>query len=61
VYDDFDPQNVRWSTENIKMEEVDRGYISKRRREVWESYMKDKIDITKYETQNIVTDYDRDE
>ena len=61
MYDDFDPQNVRWSTENIKMEEVDRGYISKRRREVWESYMKDKIDITKYETQNIVTDYDRDE
>ncbi len=60
LYDDFDPQDIRWSSENIRMDEVDRGYISKRRREVWESYMKDKIDITKYETQNIVTDYDRD-
>ena len=60
LYDDFDPQNIRWSTENIKMSEVERGYISRRRREVWETYMKDKIDITKYETQNIVTDYDKD-
>ena len=60
LHEDFDPQNIRWSSENIQMDDVDRGYISKRRREVWESYMKDKIDITKYETQNIVTDYDRD-
>jgi anaerobic magnesium-protoporphyrin IX monomethyl ester cyclase len=60
LYDDFDPQDIRWSSENIRMDEVDRGYISKRRREVWKSYMKDKIDITKYETQNIITDYDRD-
>ena len=60
LHDDFDPQNIRWSSENIRMDDVDRGYISKRRREVWESYMKDRIDITKYETQNIVTDYDRD-
>jgi magnesium-protoporphyrin IX monomethyl ester (oxidative) cyclase len=60
LHDDFDPQNIRWSQENIRMDGVERGYLQKRRREVWESYMKDRIDITKYETQNIVTDYDKD-
>lgn len=60
LHDDFDPQNIRWSSENIKMPEVERGYISSRRREVWQEYMKDRIDIAKYETQNIMTVYDRD-
>ena len=48
-YPDFDPQNIRWSAENIKLEEVERGYIGKRRREVWIEYMKSRIDIEKYE------------
>ncbi len=49
LYPDFDPQNIRWSAENIKLEEVERGYIGKRRREVWVEYMKNRIDIEKYE------------
>jgi hypothetical protein len=46
---DFDPQDIRWSAENIKLEEVERGYIGKKRREVWVEYMKNRIDIEKYE------------
>ena len=49
LYPDFDPQNIRWSAENIKLEEVERGYLGKRRREVWVEYMKNRIDIEKYE------------
>ncbi len=56
LHDDFDVQNIRWSNENIKFDEVDRGYISRRRREVWESYMKGRIDIEEYEQQNITTE-----
>lgn len=48
-YPDFDPQDIRWSAENIKLEEVERGYIGKKRREVWVEYMKNRIDIEKYE------------
>lgn len=55
LYDDFDPQNVRWSTENIRIDSVQRGYISKRRREVWVAHMKGKINIEKYETTNLAT------
>jgi anaerobic magnesium-protoporphyrin IX monomethyl ester cyclase len=60
LHDSYNPQNIRWATESIILNNVDRGYLSKRRREVWETYMKDRIDITKYETQNIITPYDRD-
>lgn len=49
LYPDFDPQNIRWSAENIKLDDVERGYIGKRRREVWVEYMKNRIDIEKYE------------
>ena len=51
---DFDPQNIRWSNENIKLEGIERGYLGKRRREVWLEYMKDRIDVEKYERQNLV-------
>lgn len=50
---DFDPQDIRWSTENIILEGIERGYLGKRRREVWLEYMKDRIDIEKYENQNV--------
>lgn len=49
---DFDPQNIRWSSENIRLEGVERGYLGKRRREVWLEYMEERIDIEKYEKQN---------
>lgn len=57
LHDDFDPQNVRWSMENIKMPEVERGYIQKQRRVVWLNYMQEKIDVEKYEKQNLSTDW----
>ncbi|MDD5328412.1 MAG: radical SAM protein [Sulfuricella sp.] len=50
---DFDPQNIRWSNESIMLEGVERGYLGKRRREVWLEYMQERIDIEKYEKQNI--------
>lgn len=50
---DFDPQDIRWSSENIMLEGIERGYLGKRRREVWLEYMKDRIDIEKYENQNV--------
>ncbi|HOD40134.1 MAG TPA: radical SAM protein [Candidatus Wallbacteria bacterium] len=49
LFEDFDPQNIRWSQENIKMPDVERGYIARRRREVWLEYMKDKINVSDYE------------
>jgi len=53
LYEDFNPQDIRWSAENIKLDGVPRGYISKRRREVWIEYMKNKIDIEKYEKEKV--------
>ena len=53
LYEDFDPCNIRWSVENIKLPDVARGYIAKRRREVWLEYMKDRIDIAKYEMEKV--------
>ena len=50
---DFDAQDIRWSSENIMLEGIERGYLGKRRREVWLEYMKDRIDIEKYENQNV--------
>jgi magnesium-protoporphyrin IX monomethyl ester (oxidative) cyclase len=54
-HDDFDIYNIRWSNENIKLKNVERGYISKKRTSTWEGYMKNKIDITKYQDQNSKT------
>ena len=56
LYPDFNPQNIRYSNENIKLDGVERGYISERRRQVWLDYMKNRIDIQKYEMQNIAKD-----
>lgn len=53
LYDDFNPQNIRFSNENIKIEDIPRGYISKRRREVWLEYMSDKIDVEAYEQEKL--------
>lgn len=53
LYEDFDPQNIRWSMENIKLPGVERGYIAKRRRDVWVDYMKNRIDIDKYENEKV--------
>jgi magnesium-protoporphyrin IX monomethyl ester (oxidative) cyclase len=50
-FPDFDGENIRWSMENIRLDAVPRGYIAQKRREVWESYMKERIDIQTYETQ----------
>jgi len=50
--DDFDPQDIRWSAENIKLEGIERGYLGKRRREVWLEYMSSRIDVEQYENQN---------
>lgn len=50
---DFDPQNIRWSGENILLDGIERGYLGRRRREVWLEYMKDRIDIERYENQNV--------
>ncbi|MCX6764126.1 MAG: radical SAM protein [Candidatus Nealsonbacteria bacterium] len=52
LYPDYDPKNIRWSAENIKLS-VPRGYLSKRRRETWVEYMKNKIDINKYEKEKV--------
>ncbi|HPG29966.1 MAG TPA: radical SAM protein [bacterium] len=49
LYEDFDPYNLKWSIENIKLEGVERGYLAKKRREVWLKYMNEKIDVLKYE------------
>ncbi len=57
LHDDFDPQNVRWSMENIKLEGVERGYVQKQRRVVWLNYMQDKLDVEKYEKQNTSKDW----
>lgn len=53
LYENFDPQDVRWSNENIKLPGVERGYLGRRRREVWLEYMQSRIDVEKYETQNV--------
>lgn len=53
LYDDFDPSNVRWSNENIKLPGVERGYLAKMRRKVWKEYMADKIDVEKYEQEGL--------
>lgn len=53
LYDDFNPQNIRFSNENIKIDGVSRGYISKKRREVWLDYMSNKIDVKKYEKEKL--------
>ncbi len=50
--EDFDPQDIRWSAENIKLEGIERGYLGKRRREVWLDYMSKRIDVQRYENQN---------
>lgn len=52
-YEDFDPKNIRWSNENIKLKGIERGYLSEMRRKIWLSYMKDKIDINKYENEKV--------
>ena len=54
--DDFDPQNIRWSNENIKLEGIERGYLGEKRRSVWLEYMSNRIDIEKYEKQNTKSD-----
>jgi hypothetical protein len=51
---DFDPQDIRWSNENIKLDGIERGYLGKRRREVWLEYMEDRIDVEKYQSQNVI-------
>jgi anaerobic magnesium-protoporphyrin IX monomethyl ester cyclase len=51
--DDFDPHNIRYSTENLRFDDMERGYISKRRREVWKTFMEERIDIDVFERQNI--------
>ncbi|MBF0587520.1 MAG: B12-binding domain-containing radical SAM protein [Magnetococcales bacterium] len=51
-HDDFDGFDIRWSKENIRLEGVERGYIARRRREVWQDYMSKRIDIQQYERQN---------
>ena len=55
LYEDFDAQDIRWSVENIKLEGVERGYIAQKRRDVWVEYMKDRIDIEKYEYERVGT------
>lgn len=55
LYDDFEVQDIRWSVENIKLEGVERGYIAQKRRDVWVEYMKDRIDIEKYEHERVRT------
>lgn len=57
LHEDFDPQNIRWSMENIKIDGVERGYIVKQRRAVWLNYMKNRIQIEQYEKQNVNTDW----
>jgi radical SAM superfamily enzyme YgiQ (UPF0313 family) len=51
---DFDPQDIRWSNENIRLDGIERGYLGKRRRETWLEYMEDKIDVEKYQSQNVI-------
>jgi len=51
LYDDFNPQNIRFSNENIKIDDIPRGYISQKRRDTWLQYMNDKIDIEAYENE----------
>ncbi len=53
--DDFDPQNIRWSNENIKLEGVEHGYLGERRRAVWLEYMRQRIDVEQYEKKNILS------
>jgi radical SAM superfamily enzyme YgiQ (UPF0313 family) len=57
LHDDFDIQNIRWSMENIKLDGVERGYLERQRRAVWLEYMKDRIEIEKYERQNVSSDW----
>lgn len=56
LYPDFDPQDVRWSMENIKLDGIPRGYLGTMRRKVWSEYMKSRIDIKRYEKQNVASD-----
>jgi radical SAM superfamily enzyme YgiQ (UPF0313 family) len=51
---DFNPQDIRWSNENIRLYGIERGYLGKRRREVWLAYMEDQIDVEKYQRQNVI-------
>jgi phosphonoacetaldehyde methylase len=48
-HDDFDPQEIRWSRESIKLDGVPRGYLAEKRREVWREYMSDRLDIQNHE------------
>lgn len=48
-HDDFDPQEIRWSRESIKLDGVPRGYLARKRREVWRDYMSNKLDIQGHE------------
>lgn len=57
LYDDFNENDIRWSSENIRLAGVERGYISRRRREVWLKYMKDRIDIDKYENEKVISTF----
>ena len=52
-YDDFDVRNIRWSSENIRLKGIEKGYLSMMRRKVWLEYMNDRIDIEKYETEKV--------
>jgi anaerobic magnesium-protoporphyrin IX monomethyl ester cyclase len=52
-YDDFDPSDIRWSNENIKLEGVERGYISEIRRKIWKEYMASRINVNEYENEGL--------
>jgi len=52
-YDDFDVRNIRWSSENIRLKGIEKGYLSMMRRKVWLEYMNDRIDIEKYENEKV--------
>lgn len=57
LHKDFNPQKVRWSMENIKLDGVERGYVEKQRRVIWMNYMKERIEVEKYEKQNVSSDW----
>ncbi len=61
LHDDFDPEDVRYSNENIRMADTERGYIAKRRRQVWRDYMAERIDVERMESRNIRTGVEGEE
>ena len=61
LHDDFDPEDVRNSNENIRMADTERGYIAKRRRQVWRDYMAERIDVERMESRNIRTGVEGEE